>query len=56
VYSSGTAVSKRFEFIGNVSGLQGHHVPKREKKNGGKTELFSNGTAQIHFINGIEGI
>jgi hypothetical protein len=57
VYSSGTAVFKRFEWIGTVSRLQGHHhFPQKSKTEWGKTELFSKGTDQIHLINGIGGI
>jgi hypothetical protein len=47
---------QRFEFIGTVSGLLGHHhFPQESKAEWGKTGLFSKGTAQIHFINGIGG-
>jgi hypothetical protein len=43
--------------IGTVSGLQGHHhLPQKSKTEWGKTGLFSKGTAQIHFINGIGSI
>jgi hypothetical protein len=56
VYSTDTAVFKIFEWIGIVSGLQGHIISLKEQNIMGKTGLFSKGTAQIHFINWIGGI
>jgi hypothetical protein len=44
VYSSGTAVLKRFEWIGTVSGLQGHHhFLKRAKQNREKLDFSPKG-------------
>jgi hypothetical protein len=54
---SGTTIFKRFEWIGNVSGLQGHHhFSQKSKTEWGKTGLSSKGTVQMHFIDGIGGI
>jgi hypothetical protein len=58
MYSSGTVVFKRFEWVGTVSGLQGHyHFPQKNKTECCRKHwLFSKGAAQIHFINGIGDI
>jgi hypothetical protein len=56
VYSFRTPVFKRLECTGVIRGLQvNHHFSQESKGEWGKTGLFSTGTAQIQFNNGIGG-
>jgi hypothetical protein len=55
VYSSGTAVFKRFEWIGTISGLQGHHhFPQKIKSEWGKLEFSRKGLLKYISLMGLK--
>jgi hypothetical protein len=55
VYSSDTAVFKRFEWIGTVSGLQGHHhFPQKKQNNVEKLDFPTKGLLKYISSMGLE--
>jgi hypothetical protein len=55
MYSSGTIAFKIFEWIGTVSGLQGHHnFPQRSKTERGKLDFSPKGLLKYISSMGLE--